>query len=66
MKETYNEFKLLSEKQPIEENLNQRAVETTEQLFYEKMLFDSSSNVEEVPKTFLFPTRRRVDLREIK
>ena len=65
LKEIYNEFNLLSDKQSIEENLNQRAVETTEQLFYEKRLFDSSSNVDEVPKIF-FPTRRRVDLEEIK
>ena len=52
-------------KQNVEDILIQRAVETTIQLLYDKSLFDSFQNAEEVLKDFLFITRRRGDLEEV-
>ena len=60
-----NEFKILSNKQSVEEVLMQRAVKTTEQVLYDKGLLDSFLNAEEVLKTFLFVKRRRSDLGEV-
>ena len=65
IEEDYNELKVHSNKQSIEGILVQRAVKTTIQTFYDKVLFDSYSNAHEVLKMFLF-TRSRPDLRESK
>ena len=54
-----NEFKLLSDKQCVEEVLIQRAVERTIQILYDKGLFDIYDNADEVSKDFLFVGRRR-------
>ena len=62
----YNEFKLQNNKQPVEEILVQRTVKTTIQILYDKGLFDNFQNAEEVLKDFLFTTRRRPDLQEVK
>ena len=56
-----DEFKLQNNKQSVEENLFQRAVITTNQLLYDKLLFDNFSNAEEVSKYFLFVTRGKLD-----
>ena len=58
----YNEYKLLSDKQSVEEVLIQRAVKTTLQIFYDKGLFDNHDNADEVLKDFLFTRSRRLDL----
>ena len=60
----YNEFKLQYNKQSAEEFLIQRAAKTTIQLLYDKVLFDSFSNTDEILKDFLFLSRRRPDLSE--
>ena len=46
--------------------LIQRAVKTTIQILYDEGLFDSFSNATEVFEDFLFVTRPRGDLEEIK
>ena len=60
----YNEFKIVSNKQSIEEVLVQRAVKRTKQILYKKKLFGCFPNAVEVFKDFLFVTRRRGDLEE--
>ena len=60
----YNEFKLQYNKQSLEEILVQRAVKTTIQILYDKVLFDNYANADKVPEDFLFTTRRRGDLSE--
>ena len=60
----YNEFKLLYNKQNVEDILIQRAVKTTIQILYDKGLFDSYANADKVLGEFLFTTRRRGDLSE--
>ena len=62
----YNEFKLQNNKQSVEEVLIQRAVKTTIQILYDKGLFDNYANADNVSEDFLFSTRRRADLEEIK
>ena len=53
-----NEFKLQYNKQSIEEILIQKAVKVTIQILYDKGLFDSFPNVDNVLKDFLFVIRR--------
>ena len=48
----YNEFKLHRYKQPTEEDLVQRAVETTIQIFRDKGLFDNFAIADEVKNNF--------------
>ena len=60
----YTEFEILSDKQSVGEVLTQRAVKTTVQIPYDKGLFDSFSNADEVSKDFSFVTRRRGDIKE--
>ena len=50
----------------MEENLVQRAVKTTIQILYDKGVFDNYNSFDEVLKDFLFTTRRRPDLEEVK
>ena len=59
-----DDFKLLRDKQSVEEVLTQRAVKTTIQILYDEGLFDNYSNVDEVVKDFLF-TKRRPDLEKV-
>ena len=54
----YNEFKLQYNNQNVGEILIQRAVKTTMQILYDKALFESFQNCEEVLKDVLFVTRR--------
>ena len=60
----YNEFKLLYNKQSVEEILVQRAIRTTIQILYDKGLFDNYANADKIAEDFLFTTRRRGDLSE--
>ena len=52
LEKDYNEIKILSDKQSIEEVLIQGAVETTIQILYDKGLFDSFPKADEVSKIF--------------
>ena len=61
----YNEYKLLSDKQSVEEVLFQGAVRTTIQVLYEMGLFNKNSNADEVLKDFLFAERRRPNWEEV-
>ena len=45
LEKDYTKFKILSNKQSIEEVLIQRAVKTTIQKFYDKKVFDNYANV---------------------
>ena len=65
-RENYNEFKLQYIKQSVEEILIQKAFKTTIQIFYGKGLFDKYANAAKVLEIFLFVTRRRGDLEEVK
>ena len=60
-----NEFKLQYNKQSVEDNSIQRAVETTIQILYDKGLFDNYANADKVLQDVLFTTRRRRDLEEV-
>ena len=62
LEKDYNEIKLPTNKQSIEEVLIQRAVKSTIQILYDKGLFDSFPNVDEVLEDFLLVTRGRLDL----
>ena len=62
LEKDYNEFNLQYNKQSVEETLIQRAVKTTIQILYDKGLFDSLPNADEVLKCFCFFTRRTCDL----
>ena len=62
LEKNYDEFKVLSVKQSIEEVLFQGAVKATIQTTYHKRLFDNYNNADEVIKEFLFGARRRLDL----
>ena len=66
LEKDYNEFKKQNNKQPVEEILNQRAVKTTIQISYDKGLFDNYANADKVLEDFLFTTRGRGDLEEVK
>ena len=48
LEKDYNEFKLQYNKQPVEENLVQRAVKTTIQILYDKGLLDKFQNVQKI------------------
>ena len=61
----YNEFKLQYNKQSVEGVLIQRAVKTTEQILYDKGLFDGFTNSHEILKNFSFSTRRRPYLEKV-
>ena len=65
LEKDYNEYKILSNKQFKEEVLIRRAVKTTIQKLYDKCLFDSYGNANEVLKDFLFNTRCRPDLEKV-
>ena len=60
-----NEFKILSNKQSIEEVSIERAVKTSIQILYDKGLFLSFPNADKVSKDFLFVTKRRLDLEKV-
>ena len=66
LEKDYNEFKLLYNKQSVEEILVQRAVKTTIQILYDKGLFDKFQIADKVLEDFLLTTRRRGDLSENK
>ena len=61
----YNEFKLESNKQFVEDILIQRAVKTIP-ILYDKGLFDNYAKADKVLEDFLFTTRRRGHLSEHK
>ena len=65
LEKDFNEFKLQYNKQSVEEILVQRAVKTTIQILYDKVLFDNFQNAHKVLEDFLFVTRRRGDLEKI-
>ena len=60
-----NDFELKSNKQSVEQILNQRAVKTTLQIFYDKGVLDNYDNADKVLKDFLFFERRRPDLEKV-
>ena len=62
----YSEFKLLSNKQSVEEVLIEKAVKTTIQVLHNKGLFDNYKygNAHQVLKDYFFG-RRRPDLKEV-
>ena len=64
LEKDYNEFKLLYNKQNVEDILIQRAVKTTIQILYDMGLFDNFQNADKVLKDFLFTTRHRGDLED--
>ena len=65
IEEDYNAFKLLSNKQSLEEVLIQRTVRTTIQILYDKGLINGFPNAIEVRKDQLFVKTRRGDLEEV-
>ena len=65
-KKSYNEYKIVSDKQSVEGVLIQRAVKTTIQILYDKGLFDNYANADKGLEDFLFVTRRRGDLEKNK
>ena len=64
LEKDYNEFKLQYDKQNAEVILIQRAVKTTIEKLYDKVLIDNYANADRVLEDFLFTTRRRGDLSE--
>ena len=66
LEKDFNEFKLQYNKQNVEDILIQRAVKTTIQILYDKGLFDNYANADKVLEDFLFTTRRRPNLEEVK
>ena len=64
LEKNFNEFKVQYDKQNVEDILSQRVVKTTIQILYDRGLFDTFQNAEEVLKDFLFTTRRRPDLED--
>ena len=60
----YNEFKLQYNKQNVQGFLIQRAMKTTIQILYDKVLFDIYANADKVLEDFRFTTRRRGDLED--
>ena len=66
LEKIYNEFKIFSDKQSIDEVVIQRAVKRTIRNFYDKEFFDSFPNADEVFEEFPFVTRRRGVLEESK
>ena len=66
IEKNYIEFKLLSNKQFVEDALNERAVKTTKQIINDKGCFDEYDNANDVLKDFLFVGTRRPDSEEVK
>ena len=62
LEKDFNDFKLQYNKQNVKEILIQRAVKTTIQILYDKVLFDNYANADKVLEDFLFTSRRRGDL----
>ena len=60
IKKDYNEFKILYNKQSIEEILNQRAVRTTIQKLYDRGKFDNCDKTDKL--TNIFDSLQDVDL----
>ena len=59
-----NDFKIQYNKQSVEDNSIQRAVETAIQILCDKGFFGNYANADKVSEDFLFTTRRR-DLEEV-
>ena len=58
LEKDYNEFRLHYNEKSVEEILIKRAVKTTIQILYDKVLFDNYKNANEILKNFLFLTQR--------
>ena len=65
LEKNYNKFKIIKNKQSVENVLFQRTVKTTIQILFYKGFFDNYNNADEVIKDFLF-ARQRLDLEESK
>ena len=65
LEKDFNEYKILTNKQFMEEILIQRTVKTTIEILSDEGLFDGFPNAEAVPNDFLFVVRPRLDLREV-
>ena len=65
LEKKFKDFKFQYNKQSVEELLNRRAVKTTEQVLFDKGLFDSFPIVDKVFKDYLFVTIRRPDLENV-
>ena len=65
LEKDYNEFNLQYNKQSEEDILDQRALTTTIQIFYDKGLFYNYASADKVLEDFLLTTKRRGDLEEI-
>ena len=65
IKKDYNEYKMLNNKQSVEEVLIQKTVKTTLQILYDKSLFGNYDKAKTVFKDFLYVERRRGDLGEV-
>ena len=52
LEKEYNEYKKLSKKHSVEEDLSQRAVKTTTEIIYDKGSIDSFPNADRVLKFF--------------
>ena len=61
----HNEFKIENNNHSVDDFSFQRAMQTTFQTLYDKGLFDSYPNADEVSKDFLFTTRRKPDLLKV-
>ena len=66
LEKDYKEIKLPSNQQSVDEILNQRAVNTTVLILYDKRIFEyyDKGNADEVLKNFLFVKRRRPNFEE--
>ena len=64
LEKDYNDFELQYNKQSVEDILIRRAVKTTIQILYDKVLFDNYAIADKVLEDFLSTTRRRGDLSE--
>ena len=60
MEKDNNGFKLLSNKQSLEEVQIQRAVKTTKQVLYDNGLFDDFDTPDEILNDILFTRRRGI------
>ena len=60
-----NEFKLLSNRQSVEEVLIQSVGKTSVKILYDNGLSDNYHNAHEILCVFLFVGRRRADLKEL-
>ena len=62
IEKAYNEFKMLKSKQPVEEILKEKTVETTIQIPVGKVSFNKFDKADEVKKSFFLVERLRFDL----